>query len=126
MRRRAIGSLLSCVLLAVFGVSAVFAAPTNNPHAEFFTLECSDGETYDVVVTPGNPGHILDSTSNLIPQRFTFQLTVDGEILFEETETVGKGNKKGMQDRLISCSLELELTDEEIEELSAELRSVRQ
>jgi hypothetical protein len=121
MRKLAVGSILGVILLLVVSAGSVFALPVNNPHAEFHTLECDDGESYDIVVTFGNPGHILGSTAKLIPHRFTFALVLDDEIVFEESEGVGQGKKKGLQDRLITCTLQFELTDEDIEAVEAEL-----
>ncbi len=121
MKRITLAGLLAALLLLTTGLGAALALPVNNPGAEFFTLDCDDGESYDIVVTPGNPGHILDTNSKLIPHRFTIALIVDGEELFSESEGVGQGEKRGLKDRLLTCTLEFHPDEQEIQEIEAEL-----
>ena len=93
------------VLLAV-GIAS--ADPIKSKNAEVFPISCTNGQTYTVVVVGGNAGHIVGSTGNIIPVEFTFTATdpETGEVLFSETEPVGKGKKVGLQDDLITCTTE--------------------
>jgi len=121
MGRKLVASWLAAMLLMTMSVAAVGAAPVNNPFAFFFTLECSNGETFDVVVARGNPAHVLDTNQRIIPQHFTFQLVVDDEVVFEDEEGVGKGKKRGLQDRLVTCTAQLTIPEEEIAFIEEEL-----
>jgi hypothetical protein len=125
MRRVSLATLLA--ILLVFGASAgaALAAPVNSPKAEFFTVTCDNGETYDIVVSAGNVAHILGTTDRLVPHHFTFTLVVNSEELFSESEGTGKGNKTGLKVRLMTFELEFPLTiddftEEEIEFLESE------
>ncbi len=96
--------LAVAMVMAVFGSGIAAADPINNKNAEVFQVTCDNGQTYTVVVTGGNPGHIVGSTRNIIPVEFTFT-AIDpdtGEVLFSETEPA-KGNKTGLQRDLITC-----------------------
>ena len=92
--------------MAVFGSGIAAADPINSKNAQVFPVTCSNGQTYTVVTTGGLPGHIVGSTRNIIPVEFTFTATDPdtGEVLFSETEPVGKGKKKGLQEDLITCT----------------------
>lgn len=113
MRRATFASIVAGIVM-LLGIGGAAAAPVNNPHAEFYDITCGD-ETYQIVVGGGNPAHILGSTSRLIPFQFTFTAVdpvtgeplVDpetGEPLFSETETLGNGQRKGVQGDLVSCT----------------------
>jgi hypothetical protein len=121
MGRKLVASLLAAMLLMTMSVAAVGAAPVNNPQAEFFTVECSNGETYDVVVAQGNVAHVLGTNQRIIPQHFTFQLVVDGKVVFKDEEGVGKGKKRGLQNRLVTCTAQVTIPEEEIPFIEEEL-----
>ncbi len=98
--------LTAAMILAAFGSPIAAADPINSKKAEVFQITCDNGQAYEVVVAGGLPGHIVGSTGNLIPVEFTFT-AIDpdtGEILFSETAAVGKGEKKGLQRDLITCT----------------------
>jgi len=94
------------MVMAVFGSGIAAADPINSKNAEVFPITCSNGQTYTVVVAGGIPAHIVGSTRNIIPVEFTFT-AIDpetGEELFSETESIGQGNRVGLQDDLITCT----------------------
>ena len=103
--RRIILLVAVSMIMAIVGSGIAAADPVNNPQAEVFPVMCN-GQTYQVVVAGGLPGHILGSNRNIIPVEFTFT-AIDpetGEVLFTETEGVGQGKKVGLQDNLITCT----------------------
>ena len=96
--RRAITLAGATAALVVGSAATATAAP---PEQEAIPLECSDGNTYEVVVN-GNgaftPGRLVGSTGVLVPTAFgetTFRAELpDGEVI-EETEPAsakGGGN----------------------------------
>ena len=104
MKRMAL-VLAVAMIMAVLGSGIAAADPINSKNAEVFPITCSNGQTYTVVVAGGLPGHIVGSTRNIIPVEFTFT-AIDpdtDEVLFSETEPVGKGKKTGLQRDLITC-----------------------
>ena len=105
MKRMAL-VLAVAMVLAVFGSGIAAADPINSKNAEVFQVTCDNGQTFQVVVVAGIPGHILGSTRNIIPVEFTFTAIdpVTEEVLFTETEGVGQGKKVGLQDDLITCT----------------------
>jgi len=98
--------LAVAMVLAVFGSGIAAADPINSKNAEVFQITCENGQTFQVVVVAGLPAHIVGSSRNIIPVEFTFTGTDPdtGEVLFSETEPVGKGKKKGLQGDLITCT----------------------
>lgn len=107
MKRIAVVAAAAALMTAMMAGAAA-ADPVNSKNSEVFSVACHNGETYEVVVAGGNPGHIIDSTSNLIPTSFTFTAIdpATGDEIFSETEPVGKGKKQGLQDDLVTCSTE--------------------
>ena len=103
--RRAVLLATATAIVAVLAVGIASADPVNSKNAEIIPITCDNGQSYRVVVTSGNPAHIVGSTGNFIPVQFTFT-AIDpdtGEVLFEETDTVGKGKKRGLKEDLITC-----------------------
>ncbi len=97
--------LAVAMVMAVFGSGIAAADPINSKNAEVFQVTCDNGQTYRVVTAGGLPGHIVGSSRNIIPVEFTFTAInpATGEVLFSETEPVGKGKKTGLQKDLITC-----------------------
>ncbi len=100
------------LLAATMAIAAVLAAgtasadPVNSKNAEIIPITCDNGQSYQIVVVAGLPGHIVGSTGNIVPVEFTFT-AIDpetGEELFSETESIGQGNRVGLQDDLITCT----------------------
>jgi hypothetical protein len=113
---RAIFTLtLSVLLLLTLGLSAALAVPEKNPQAMNLTLECEEGGTVEVLVAAGNVAFV-NQTERLIGQIFTFDLFVDGEFVFGETHG-DRGKKKGLQDRLTTCTTEIQFSEEELAEI---------
>lgn len=55
----------------------------------------------------------MGSNGNIIPTVFTFTATnLDTGEVFSETNTVGQGNKKGLQDDLLTCSTAPEIFED--------------
>ena len=106
--RRTILMVATMAIAVVLAVGIASADPINGKNAEVLTISCTNGQTYQVVTTSGNPAHIVGSTGNIIPVEFTFTVTDPdtGEVLFSETGGVGKGNKVGLQGDLITCATE--------------------
>ena len=103
--KRALLLAATMAIAAVLAAGVAFADPVNSKNAEIIPITCDNGQSYRVVVTSGIPAHIVGSTGNFIPVQFTFT-AIDpdtGEVLFEETGTVGKGKKRGLQEDLITC-----------------------
>lgn len=107
MRRMTLASMMAIVLM-MLGIGVAAADPANSPNAQFFEISCENGETYDIVVGGGNPGHIVGSNGLLMPVSFTFTMwdLSTGE-MFSETEPLGNGHRYGVQDDLITCSTDV-------------------
>lgn len=105
-------TLLAAVFVLILGVGTAMAVPEKNPQAMTLTLESEEGGTIEVLVAAGNPAFI-NQTERLIGKVFTFQILVDGKVVFEETGDRGK--KKGLQDRLTTYTTEIQLAEDEIQ-----------
>jgi hypothetical protein len=106
--RRVVSILVAAMFITGFGIGAALADPVKSKNAEVFDISCTNGQTYQIVVAGGIPGHIVDSTGNIIPTEFTFEI-IDpetGRVLESETFPIGQGNKKGLQGDLITCETE--------------------
>jgi hypothetical protein len=119
--RRVVSILVAAMVMTGFGIGAALADPVNNKNAQVFDISCTNGQTYQIVAAGGIPGHIVDSTGNIIPTEVTFEI-IDPEtsqVIDSETFPIGQGNKKGLQGDLITCETEPQTevdpeTDEEI------------
>lgn len=107
MKRIAFVFALVAMIMATLGSGLATADPLNSPQADTVTLTCTNGQTYQVVRQGGLPQlHIVGSTGNFILTEITFT-AIDpdtGEILFSGTESIGQGNKAGLQGELITCT----------------------
>ena len=109
MKHIALVLALVAMLLATLGSGLAAADPLKGPQADTVTLTCTNGQTFqiEVVRAGGLPQlHIVGSTGNFILAEITFT-AIDpdtGEILFSGTESVGQGNKTGLQSELITCT----------------------
>jgi hypothetical protein len=118
MGRWLLASLVS--MLFVMAGAAALASPFANPHAETFPATCN-GTDLTVLIARGNPAHVVGSTSRIIPHHFTFELRIDGETAFVEEGSVGRGQKRGLQDRMVTCTFQFEFTPEEVAMIEQEL-----
>jgi FlaG/FlaF family flagellin (archaellin) len=107
VKRIALVLALVAMIMATLGSGLAAADPLNSPQADTVTLTCTNGQTYQVVRQGGLPQlHIVGSTGNFILTEITFT-AIDpdtGEILFSGTESIGQGNKAGLQGELITCT----------------------
>ena len=110
MKRIVLVLALVAMIMATLGSGLAAADPLNSPQADTVTLTCgSNGETFEIEVVRqgGLPHlHIVGSTGNFILTEITFT-AIDpdtGEILFSGTESIGQGNKAGLQGELITCT----------------------
>ena len=110
MKRTALVLTLAAIAAAMLVLSPGIAGadPVNSKNAEVLEISCSNGQTYEIVVAAGNPAHIVDSTSNITPTEFTFEIIdpESGQVIDSETVPLGQGNKQGLQDDLITCETE--------------------
>jgi len=106
--RRAVVLVATMAIAVVLAVGIASADPVNSKNAEVLTISCTNGQTYQIVVAGGGPGHIVGSNRNIIPVEFTFTATDPdtGEVLFSETLPPGKAKQVGLQDDLITCTTE--------------------
>ena len=83
------------------------ADPVNGKNGLVFPLTCDNGQSYEIAVN-GNgeflPGHIVGSTSVLVPEAFnlTFEFTPIGGETESETDTSSKHHARGE----ITCSID--------------------
>lgn len=106
---------LAALFLMTVGLGGAIAVPYNNPQAYYITLECENGDEIEVLVAGGNPA-FLTQTERLVGKVFTFEILVDDEVVFEETHG-DQGKKQGLQDRLNTCTTEIELSGDELAEI---------
>jgi hypothetical protein len=104
--------IVSCAVLLAGYVGTVSADPLKN-YRLIIPASCEDGERFEfrfVINGEGVAGHIIGSTSNIIPVEDTVTLTytdpktgtqVTTEPVFD---SLGRGKKKGLQSDLKSCS----------------------
>ncbi len=107
MKRIALVLALVAMTMATLGSGFAAADPLNSPQADTVTLTCSNGQTYQLVRQGGLPQlHIVGDTGNFILTEITFTAIdpVTGEVLSSGTESIGQGNKKGLQGELITCT----------------------
>ena len=107
MKRIALVLALVAMIMATLGSGLATADPLNSPQADTVTVTCSNGQTYQLARQGGLPQlHIVGSTGNFILTEITFT-AIDpdtGDTLFSGTESVGQGNKQGLQGELITCT----------------------
>ena len=107
MKRIALVLALVAITMATLGSGLAAADPLNSPQADTVTLTCSNGQTYELIRQGGLPQlHIVGDTGNFILAEITFT-AIDpdtGEILSSGTESIGQGNKKGLEGELITCT----------------------
>jgi hypothetical protein len=88
------------------------AAPVDNPFAWTLPGTCDGQEEVSIVITSGLPGHILGSTSVLIPMVFTRigTLTPEDGPPIQIDETFSDGQKVGLRNALVTCVFPVEYT----------------
>lgn len=90
---------------------------TERGHADIFDVSCN-GETLTVVVRGvrggenggggASPAQVLvGDAKTIVPVIFSFRAiqVSTGAVLFEESDSIGKGKRTGQQERLVTCRL---------------------
>ncbi len=117
MIRRMLVSLGLVLMLTTAAVGTVGADPVNAKNATVIPVTCGTSMFMLAVNGRGDftPGHIIGTTGNIIPQAFTFTLTISdaqGNVIDSDTETVAKGGqRRGLQDSLTTCTFGQSFTD---------------
>jgi hypothetical protein len=96
------------IVFAALGSGVAAADPINSMKAESFDLTCNNGQAFTIVGISGNAGHIVGTNGNFIFTEMTITATDPDteEVLYSETEPMGRGKSVGLDDR-ITCSTEL-------------------
>ncbi len=110
--------LASVVLLLVASIGMAGVAGADPKKGEFITLNCDNGQTYDIVVN-GNgqwtPAHDLNSNAILKPFAFgPFTGTVtdpQGNVVEQFTEP-GESKRAARNQRLVECGFSFSGTEE--------------
>ncbi len=110
--------LLAAMALALVVASGVaFADPINSKKAPIVTFDC-DGEqvTVTFLLNPSVVFNVVDTTGNFVLTRIegtaTFTDPETGEMVEDEfVETIGKGEKKGLQGSLTTCDTTITFED---------------
>jgi hypothetical protein len=93
-------------------VQGAMADPVNAKNGLVIPASCDNGQSYQIAVN-GNgeftPGHIVGSTSILVPEAFniTFEFTPTGGAPESETDTSAKHNVHG---NVTTCSIDFTQT----------------
>jgi hypothetical protein len=119
MRRLLYAMLIAGTLLTTAGLNLAAADPSpENPQALLRTIECANGQTYDiVVVAAGAAGHIVGTTEVVILTSAawveTFTDPVGGEVITESFGPfpVGQGQRTGQQQDLVTCTYQFTYED---------------
>lgn len=106
-------------ILAAFSVvGTALGAPSNSKNAETISLECDNGETYEVVVNgygEWTPGHIVGG-GIIIPTAMEYTGTYTdpegNEFPVEGSGVKGKGKgKAGQRHEAVTCTFEIFFED---------------
>ena len=119
--RRAVLLAATMAIVAVLAVGMASADPVNSKKAPIVTLNCG-GEQVRVtfLLNPSVVFNVVDTTGNFVLTRVegteTITDPVTGEVISEVEfdETIGKGEKKGLQGSLTTCETTLTIEDPEV------------
>ena len=112
--------LVSCALLLVGYVGTAGADPLNNNRLQIPASCKEDGEQFTFVINgEGVAGHIIGSTSNIQPVKdtvtYTYKDPTTGKRVRETViDSLGNGNKTGLQSVLKQCSGTVSYEDPEL------------
>jgi hypothetical protein len=110
MKQMTFATLIATMLLLSMGLDAVGAAPVNNPHSLQFEAECEGIGSQGFIEPPSNVvGFVVGSTQRTIIHEVDYVIAIEVASLAEPveipvSETLGEGQKNGVQDRLVNCS----------------------
>jgi hypothetical protein len=119
-------ALVSCALLLAGYVGTAGADPLNNNRLQIPASCKEDGEQFTFVVNgEGIAGHIIGSTSNIKPVEDTVTYTYKDPTTrkrVKETviDSLGSGDKTGLQSDLRRCSGSVSYEDPELGPVTAE------
>ena len=120
MRRSLPLALVSCALLLAGYVGSAGADPLNNNRLQIPASCKEDGEQFTFVINgEGVAGHIIGSTSNIQPVKdtvtYTYKDPTTGKLVKETViDSLGNGNKTGLQSDLKRCSGMVSYEDPEL------------
>jgi hypothetical protein len=112
--------LVSCALLLAGYVGTVGADPLNNYRLQIPASCKEDGEQFTFVINgEGVAGHIIGSTSNIQPVEdtvtYTYEDPTTGKRVKETViDSLGRGEKTGLQSDLKRCSGTVSYEDSEL------------
>jgi hypothetical protein len=118
--RRAVLLAAATAIVAVLAAGMASADPVNSTNAQIFTLDCG-GEQVTVASNINNSAvvvNVVGTTGNFVATRIEGTATFTdpaGEVVFEDefVETIGQGQKKGLQGSLTTCDTTLTFEDPE-------------
>jgi hypothetical protein len=118
--RRAVLLAATMAIVAVLAVGTAAADPVNK-NSERLTFDCG-GEQVEVVTIFQSRGvsfNVVDTTGNFVLTRVeiteTFTDPETGEVEEEEfVETIGKGEKRGLERSLTTCDTTITFEDPEV------------
>ncbi len=116
--RRAVLLAATMAIVAVLAAGMASADPVNSKNAQIFTFDCG-GEQVTVVTIFQSRGvqfNVVDTTGNFVLTRVditeTFTNPETGEMVEEEfVETIGKGEKRGLERSLTTCDTTITVKD---------------
>ena len=118
--RRAVLLAATMAIVAVLAVGMASADPVNSKKAPISTFDCGGEQvTVTFLLNPSVVFNVVDTTGNFVLTRVegtaTFTDPETGEMVEDEfVETIGKGEKKGLQGSLTTCDTTITFEDPEV------------
>ncbi len=118
--RRAVLLAATMAIVAVLAVGMASADPVNSKKAPISTFDCGGEQvTVTFLLNPSVVFNVVDTTGNFVLTRVeateTFTDPETGEMVeVEFVETIGKGEKKGLQGSLTTCDTTITFEDPEV------------
>ncbi len=118
--RRAVLLAATMAIVAVLAVGMASADPVNSKKVQISTFDCGGEQvTVTFLLNPSVVFNVVDTTGNFVLTRIegtaTFTDPETGEMVEDEfVETIGKGEKKGLQGSLTTCDTTITFEDPEL------------
>jgi len=118
--RRAVLLAATMAIVAVLAVGMASADPVNSKKVQISTFDCGGEQvTVTFLLNPSVVFNVVDTTGNFVLTRVegtaTFTDPETGEMVEDEfVETIGKGEKKGLQGSLTTCDTTITFEDPEV------------
>jgi len=118
--RRAVLLAATMAIVAVLAVGMASADPVNSKKAPISTFDCGGEQvTVTFLLNPSAIFNVVDTTGTFVLTRVegtaTFTDPETGEMVEDEfVETIGKGEKKGLQGSLTTCDTTITFEDPEV------------